>query len=399
MKAKLIKNEDEYKNALEHIEILMDAEPGSTEEGELDLFAHLVELYEAEHYAIELPDPIEAIKFRMDQAGLTRKDMRQYLGSQSKVSEVLNYKRPLSLKMIRALHKDLGIPADVLLQESGGEIKELKYNFRDYPFNEMFKRGYFAYFHGGLWQAKDFAEELLIGLFEVFGGNPPEPVYCRNSFGEINQNALIAWQARVLAIAKAEKLPSYSTGVLTEKFVSELVKLSYYSKGPQLAIELLNKNGIHLIILPHLTKTYLDGTCTISPWGNSVIGMTLRFDRLDNFWFTLMHEMAHLFLHIEGKGVVFFFVTESLSHSEETPYESEANQWARDRLIHPENWGRNAPVLLETQESEEITCFAEDLRISPAIVAGRIRWERGDYRVHSNLIGRNSVREQFAEYG
>lgn len=116
IKIKILKTEKEYDASLERIEALMDAPPGSAEEEELELLAILVEKYEQEHYPIELPDPVEAIKFRMEQEGLTRKDMIKYLGSQSKVSEVLNYKRPLSLTMIRALNVGLNIPAEVLIQ-------------------------------------------------------------------------------------------------------------------------------------------------------------------------------------------------------------------------------------------------------------------------------------------
>ena len=116
MDMKIIKNEAEYDAALERIDALMNAAPGSSEEEELELLAILVEKYEQERYLIELPDPVEAIKFRMEQEGLTRKDMIKYLGSQSKVSEVLNYKRPLSLAMIRALTDGLNIPAEVLIQ-------------------------------------------------------------------------------------------------------------------------------------------------------------------------------------------------------------------------------------------------------------------------------------------
>lgn len=118
MKPKILHNEEEYQQALSVIEKLMDAEPGSEEERELELFSYLVEQYEEAHYSINLPDPIEAILFRMEQQGLSREDMRTYLGSQSKVSEVLNHKRPLSLTMIRKLHQGLGIPYEVLIQRS-----------------------------------------------------------------------------------------------------------------------------------------------------------------------------------------------------------------------------------------------------------------------------------------
>ncbi len=95
----------------------MDAEPGSADEEALELWGLLIREYEKEHYPIELPDPIDAILFRMEQAGLKPKDLIPYIGSQSKVSEVLNRKRRLSLTMIRALQQGLGIPAEVLLQQ------------------------------------------------------------------------------------------------------------------------------------------------------------------------------------------------------------------------------------------------------------------------------------------
>ena len=116
MNAKIIKTEAEYDEALKRIEVLMDAEPGSPEEEELELIGLLVEHYELEHYPIGSPTPLEAIEFFMDQKGLTNADMMQYLGSPSKVSEVLRGKRALSKTMIRKLVEGLGIPAEVLLE-------------------------------------------------------------------------------------------------------------------------------------------------------------------------------------------------------------------------------------------------------------------------------------------
>lgn len=116
MTPKIIKTEHEYRKALAHLETLMDAAPGSPRESELELWSLLVERYEESHFSIESPDPVDAIKFRMQQEGLRQKDLEKYFPSKSRVSEVLNHKRPLSLGMIRALHKGLGIPASVLVQ-------------------------------------------------------------------------------------------------------------------------------------------------------------------------------------------------------------------------------------------------------------------------------------------
>ena len=118
MHAKLIKTEAEHVAALSHVESLMDAEPGSPEEEELELWSLLIEQYEKEHFPMADPDPIEAIRFRMDQLGLKPKDLQEYIGTKSKVSKVLNRKRQLSLPMIRSLHTRLGIPAETLVRAS-----------------------------------------------------------------------------------------------------------------------------------------------------------------------------------------------------------------------------------------------------------------------------------------
>lgn len=122
---KVIKTEEQYEAALEMVEKLMDLSPeqGSEDCDKLELLVLLIQVYEKEHYPMELPDPIDAIEFRMEQQGLAPKDLIRYLGSRSKVSEVLNRRRPLSLNMIRALHKGLGIQAEVLLQDTGKGIR------------------------------------------------------------------------------------------------------------------------------------------------------------------------------------------------------------------------------------------------------------------------------------
>ncbi len=113
---KPIKTENDYEDALAEIEQLFDAEPGTVKAERLEILTTLVEAYENQHYAIPLPDPVEAIKYFLESRGLTRRDLELYLGSRGRVSEVLNRKRPLSLEMIRRLHNGLGIPAEVLIQ-------------------------------------------------------------------------------------------------------------------------------------------------------------------------------------------------------------------------------------------------------------------------------------------
>ena len=118
MEIRPIKTEADYQAVLAEIDTLLDVPEGSSEEDRLEVLSLLVEAWEDQHYPIDSPDPIEAIKFQMEQQGLTRKDLEPYIGQRQRVSDVLNGKRPLSLTMIRKLHQGLGIPAEVLIQKS-----------------------------------------------------------------------------------------------------------------------------------------------------------------------------------------------------------------------------------------------------------------------------------------
>ncbi|WP_341787222.1 type II toxin-antitoxin system HigA family antitoxin [Rickettsia endosymbiont of Cantharis rufa] len=117
MEINIIKTEKEYEKALKEIDNLLDAKENSSEAEKLEILSMLVEDYGNKHYKIEAPDPIEAINFRVERLSLSRKDLEKSIGSRSKVSEILNKRKPLTLSMIRKLHKNLNIPADILIQE------------------------------------------------------------------------------------------------------------------------------------------------------------------------------------------------------------------------------------------------------------------------------------------
>jgi HTH-type transcriptional regulator / antitoxin HigA len=115
---KPIRTKADYAKAPSEFERLWGAESGTREGDRLDVLATLIDAYEAEHFPMDPPDPIEAIKFRMEQQGLSRKDLEPLIGTRTRVAEVLNRKRSLSIGMIRRLHKHLGISADVPIQPS-----------------------------------------------------------------------------------------------------------------------------------------------------------------------------------------------------------------------------------------------------------------------------------------
>ena len=113
---KPIKNKKDYQNALERLELIFDSKKGSPEGDELEILGILIEKYEDEHFPVGFPDPIEAIKFRMEQMGYTQTDLAKFVGLKSRASEILNKKRKLSLEMIRLLHDNLKIPTELLIQ-------------------------------------------------------------------------------------------------------------------------------------------------------------------------------------------------------------------------------------------------------------------------------------------
>lgn len=404
IKPKVIKTAEDYRLALSRIEKLMDAKPGTSEFDELELLSTLVEVYEDKNFPINLPDPIAAIKFRMEQLGLNQQDLVSFIGSRSKVSEILNRKRSLSLSMIRALSKGLGIPSDVLLRESDVPSiqDDLHLEYEKFPIREMVKRGWIP-------KVPDFemrSEELIRELIRNAGGM--KSVECclfrrSKSARENVKNdnyALTAWCLKVLEIANKNPLScQYVEGTVNEKFLREVAKLSYFDNGPALAKEYLEKHGIHLITLPHLSKTYLDGA-VITPSGrNPVIGLTLRYDRIDNFWFCLLHELAHLSKHlgIKGNSVIFDDLDlRKYGDDQEDSLERQADNLAQEALIPGKFW-----VKLETSKDNvpqltEIMDLANKIKINPAVVAGRIRYETNNYKKFTNLLGHGDIRKHFS---
>ena len=393
---KVIKTEKDYESALARINDLMDADPGTPEGDELELLVTLVELYEKAKHPIDLPDPVEAIKFRMEQLGLKQKDLIPLIGSRSKVSEVLSRQRPLSITMIRKLNAGLGIPAEILVRGPGVKLAHPQegLDWERFPLAEMLKRKWLN-FQGSLSEARKQAANLIGSWAARLGGDALQPAFLRQHVragSEADSYALGAWRIRVSLLALGQNVPKYQTGTVTHDFVRDLVRLSYLDNGPLLAREYLHKSGIHFVMEVHLPHTHLDGAAIKLADGSPLVAMTLRHDRLDNFWFTLCHELAHVALHFEGEESKAFF--DDLDQAEIDTYEKDADQWATEGLIPHKLW--LAAKMEATPTARKILAFAANLRINPAIPAGRIRKEKEDYKIFSGLIGNKKVRKLFA---
>lgn len=402
MKVKLIKNESDYAAAMARLSALMAANPdaGSANENELDLLALVIEDYERKIVPPVVPDPIEAILFRLDQAGLTRKDLIPYIGSAPKVSEVLARKRPLSLAMIRRLHQGLGIPADVLIggTEASEAVLELPdIDYTGFPLKEMLDRGCFGSFSGNAARLKDYAEDLMRDFLRGLSPNPKEPVLMRaplHQRGErrMDDAALLAWRLCVLKKARAVDLSrDYKKGVITARWLRELARLSAFQDGPKLAREYLARAGIALVIEPHFKGTYLDGAAMLDQ-GRPIVALTLRHDRLDNFWFVLLHELAHVARHLDQSHP--FFADDLDSPDKADRQEAEADAMAQEALLPQAEWTAFAtkanPTATTAQE------FADRLGIDAAIVAGRVRHEQKNFRLLNRLLGQGEPSRQLA---
>ena len=402
MVTKLIRTDEDYKDAMTRIDEIFDSPTGTPEGDELDLLVHLVEVYEGERYPIDPPDPIAAIEFRMDQQGLTQRDLIPYIGSRSKVSEVLSGKRPITMRMARALHQHLGISAEVLVQEAGASIDESSEGvaFDRFPLAEMARRGWIE----KLTPYRDYAEELVLSLRTRALGKQTaiQPLYRRNAHRRENANtdwyALQAWCWRVMALAN-EDLPSkpYRPGSVTQDFMAEVARLSPKRNGPRLAQAFLAEHGISLVIERHLSKTHLDGATLRFEDGRPIVGMTLRYDRLDNFWFTLMHELAHVGRHEKSEENQFFddMSLRGAKNVADDCVELQADEWAEEALIPGDVW-EDSPVRFEPRPLNVIE-LANDVGVHPAVVAGRVRYESGEYRLLSQLVGNGEVRCVFED--
>lgn len=201
---------------------------------------------------------------------------------------------------------------------------------------------------------------------------------------------LHAWRARISARAR-EILARESLNFdpLDINWLSELVGLSSCADGPIRARDMLRQKGILLVAEPQIPGLAIDGAAFLE--GNvPVIGMTIRKDTIDNFWFTLLHEVGHSILHYRtGLATGFFDQLEAVSNDEQ---EAEADSFASNILIPEEKWRRSTARIANSPDAVEK--FAKELGIHPAIVFGRIRKERNNYALFSNKIGTNTVREQ-----
>ncbi len=395
-KIKVIKTEQDYKEALKLAEglIACDPESDSVEGEQLSLLTALIQEYEARLFPEMLPDPIEAIRFRMEQANLKPADLIPYIGSRSRVSEILSGKRQLTLDMVRALSDGLGIPAKALIQkpESHTESEYEKWDNRLVA--EMEKRGYFD--DASLKNSKK--SELLKDFFSPVRAAPQFVGMLRKSHYRsspmTDKHALSAWATQVFKKTRLIKpRAKYKPGVVNLRFMQELAKISKENDSPILVKKHLQESGIILVIEPHLPKTYLDGATLLFDKDNPIIGITLRYDRLDNFWFTLTHELAHIALHFDQDISLFYDEIEGVRGVDMNSKEREADKLAREALVPNNKWEVSPARLIPSPMAAQ--SLADELGVHVAIVAGVMRYEHKNFFYLNKIVNRYPVKQYF----
>jgi len=242
-----------------------------------------------------------------------------------------------------------------------------------FPIKEMYLRQWFKDFSGSLAAALNDAENLVGSFVKSAISRPTVALHRKQirSGSSIDEYALLAWECRILSLASETHIGGpYQEGVIDDQWISELAKESTKKDGPLRAKEKLGEAGIALIIEPHLTHTHLDGAALLSNHG-PVVGMTLRYDRLDHFWFVLFHELIHVTRHLRKGKIECIF--DDLEASDTKKVEHEADSLAAEALLPREIWYKSLAKYVRSPET--IEALAAELSISPAIVAGRIRHE------------------------
>jgi HTH-type transcriptional regulator / antitoxin HigA len=395
MEPRIIKTEEQHRRFLAEVETLAaeDPDPESPAGARLELLAKLVEDYEKSRFPFEKPDPIDAILFRMEQEGLRQKDIADLLGGKNRASEILARKRPLTLTMIRALHEHLKIPAELLLQEPQDIYMDVQVGLEleNVSTSLLVSRRWID----SADQATDWLKRVLAPV-----GSPAflKHTLTAGATADTNHTDVWLWLARVREIADSRIYLNgrYRRDSFNEATLQYLVRLSWMERGPQLAKEFLEENGVALVIEPPLPKSRLDGAALLGRNGLPVIGLTLRADRLDNFWFTLLHECVHVWKHLDASGLR-AIADENIEKPATDPVaiEREANDIASEALLPRSVWRRSTAYL--NPSATNIRALAAKLQISPAIIAGRLRYERNDYSLFTKLIGLKQARSAFPD--
>ncbi|MCR6644921.1 MAG: ImmA/IrrE family metallo-endopeptidase [Terricaulis sp.] len=351
---------------------------------DIEIISSLVENFERANIRIDAPSPVDAIKFRMEELNLTPRDLEPYIGSRARVSEILGEKRSLSIDMIRSLHEGLGIPYESLLQERT-KPRSSSPEFSKPALQKLRLLGFdLTQESAPLFIESSMQRALPFALHRK--------TLTQRAASKTDLAALDLWQAAVIkrAATIVHDRP-FQRAALTSTFLRDLARMSAQALGPRKAIQALHDVGVSVALVPAIPGTFLDGAAMLDQAERPVVALTLRYDRTDSFWFTLLHECAHVRLHYDRlKTDVAAFIDDIDINSDEL-HEREADDLARVSLI-PDNILKDV-TWSQYSTAADIYAVASRARVNVAVAAGRWQRDYRNYRKFSRLIERGNIRE------
>ena len=292
-----IRSLHDLNQANDRLDQLLNSSDGSPEREEYRSLFKLVAEYQDYHFPIEIPNGIGMIEFHLENSNLSEVDLIPLIGSKAKVSAVLSGEEPLTIPMVRALNKHLGADLESLV---GYDVIDAEdgIDWSKFPTKAMKELGWFS-------APSKSDKELIEELIELAGGLVRIPrTYCRQNF-DARRNALTdlyalqAWCQRVVGTAVANRPANrFDKSSLGKEFLTSLASFRKTEDGPRLAIATLSEAGIALVYVEQLPEMYVDCAVMKSKEGFPVIGLTLRDDSIDSFWFCVLHSVAHIWKHL-----------------------------------------------------------------------------------------------------
>jgi HTH-type transcriptional regulator / antitoxin HigA len=271
-------------------------------------------------------------------------------------------------------------------------LSDIEKSASDLPLKEIVKRGWF---NASSEELKHSPSQVAREFFLAYTPSIAWPAFCRRTLRNDYPHASVSysvlmWLTYVTAEAEERNLRKVRFDDLTPHWFREVAQLSSVEHGPLIARDYLSDYGIALVTEPHLPGTKLDGIATMAPSGTAVVGMTLRYDRIDNFWFTLLHELSHIALHLKKTDQTFL---DDLDTESTGRLEREADRFASEALIPRRYWPRSAAFLERTESA--IKRSAQELGVHPAIIAGRLQRDERNYRAYRSIVDAAKVRHLF----
>lgn len=272
-----------------------------------------------------------------------------------------------------------------------------RFDWRAFPLQEIISRKWIS-------SKKKDLDKNPVKVFETFLSligteEIPQKVLLRKTFHKntkrmMNDYALLAWCIRILHrgvnTCCANK---YDPNVFSNNFLREVAQFSRFDDGPIRVKDFLSENGIALIIEKQLTGSIFNGASLMTKSGDPIIGLTLYYDRIDNFWFTLLHELTHIWKHLHSDNDLFIdFFGGKEEDRVQNPEEEEADRIARESLI-PIEYTTHDAFIVKTEDT--VMQLASELNIHPSIIAGRIRHDNNAWHILSNMVNKPSVRALF----